>query len=199
MATVGGGPVSRLASQPPRPRVSLGRTERRGLLSVKLPGPEQEDTRWGERQAGPRPPLPDSPPCAISQQRKLRLRDSLLWGHQGCGAGRGTHVAGSSYVPPAQGGRQHCPCRLLSAHGSSCVPPAQGGGSVVPAGCFLPTASGLTSTESGPVVPEWPSLPDRGPRLWEPVGWGSAWLSRTLGSGVPRAVLGPPRSSGLPC
>lgn len=166
MATVGSGPVSCLLSQPPRPRASLGRTERWGLLSAKPPGPKQEDTRRGEQQAGPCPPLPDSPASgtarAISQQRKLRLRDSLLRGHQGCGTRRGIHVAGSSPSPQPRG-RQRRPCRPLPAHGSSCISPAQGaaasspqaacylqqlprppspwGGSVVSAGCFLPTAA----------------------------------------------------------
>ena len=112
---------------------------------------------------------------------------------------------GSSCVPPAQGGGSVVPagCFLPTAapvsaqprgaaasslQASFCPrqlphPPAQGGGSIVPAGCFLPMASGLTSAESGPVDPEWPSLPGRGPGLRHPVGWGPAWLSRTPGSG----------------
>lgn len=71
-------------------------------------------------------------------------------------------MAGSSPSPQPRG-RQRRPCRPLPAHGSSCISPAQGaaasspqaacylqqlprppspwGGSVVSAGCFLPTAA----------------------------------------------------------
>lgn len=122
MATVGSGPVSCLLSQPPRPRASLGRTERWGLLSAKPPGPKQEDTRRGEQQAGPCPPLPDSPASgtarAISQQRKLRLRDRVFSGDT-----RGVGPGGASMWLAAP------------------RPPSPGGGSVVPAGRFLPTAA----------------------------------------------------------
>ena len=245
MATVGSGPVSCLLSQPPRPRASLGRTERWGLLSAKPPGPKQEDTRRGEQQAGPCPPLPDSPASgtarAISQQRKLRLRDRVFSGDtRGVGPGgasmwlaapRPPSPGGGSVVPagrllptaaapsPQSMGRQRRLCRLLPAHGSSPVPPVHGG-SVVPAGCFLPTAAppspnqvgrqhvpaghflptafGLTSSGRGPAVPERPSLPDGGRGLWQPVGWGPAWPGPDAWVGVPRAVVGPPRSSGLP-
>lgn len=98
--------------------------------------------------------------------------------------GREGHPCGWQLLcPPSPGG-----AAVLSLQATFCPrqlphPPAQGGGSIVPAGCFLPMASGLTSAESGPVDPEWPSLPGRGPGLRHPVGWGPAWLSRTPGSG----------------